>query len=413
MLALVALGSALSTSLADNWSEWRGGHGNGRVGESNLPVEWSSDRGILWETELPAPGNSSPIVFGDRLFLTGANDDGTERSLMSFDRANGKLQWKRSVSAAKDDPTHPTNPWCAASPATDGERVYVWNGSAGASAYDFAGKQVWHRDLGTFVHQWGHASSPRIYKDTVIIFGGPGPRVVLTALNKFTGKTVWEQDLNEATSPPAEVFGSFVTPLVWKNGSRPELLIPLPGYLASFNPETGEELWRCEGIEKLAYSDALVGDGVLLAFSGFRGPSIGMRMPGPDERGNLTESHRLWKNDTILPRVSSGVIVGDHFFLCGVKGELHCGHVRTGKILWTHKLRHETWSAISLVDDLLYLTDQACVTHIFEPSDQFRLIRKNAMRPHERTNSTLAFSDGELFLRTHERLYAIGKVKER
>ncbi|MGK0240599.1 MAG: outer membrane protein assembly factor BamB [Candidatus Pelagisphaera sp.] len=392
---------------ADNWSEWRGADGDGFSDESTAPLKWSDRQNVLWKAELPAPGNSSPIVFGDRVFITCANDDGTERSLMAFNRKSGALLWKRSKEHLEPDPTHPTNPWCAASPATDGESVFTWDGSVGAAAYDYSGKLLWQRDLGAFVHQWGHGSSPRLYKDMVIIFGGPGPRVLLTALDKKTGETIWEKNLSHIGSEPEELIGSFATPFIWQNGKRTELLLPLPGYLASFDPDTGKEIWRCDGLGPLAYSDAMVGQGVILAFSGFKGPSFGMRVPGESERGNLTKSHRIWLNGVSEQRVGSGVIVGDRFYLCGRKGPLKCGDIKTGEILWIHDLGEQAWGAISHVQNRLYLTDQTGVTHIFKPGDRFDPIEQNTLAKEDRGNATIAFSDGQLFLRTHSHLYAI------
>lgn len=405
--ALWTLAVVCELAASGEWPEWRGPNGDGLVTQTGFSLQWSPEENILWEAALPAPGNSSPIVYDDRVFVTCANADGTERSLFAFDRATGKQLWRRTVAYPEDDPTHATNPWCAATPATDGETVYVWNGSAGAIAYDFEGNQLWRRDLGKFLHMWGHASSPRLFRDTVILFGTPGPRVVLTALDKKTGETVWENSMDEVTSPPDELHGSFVTPLLWRNGSRSEMLIPMPGHLASFDPATGKELWRCEGLGKLTYTDAMLGKDLILAFSGFRGPAIGMRKPAPQETGNLTESHRIWKNDTIIQRVGSGVMAGGRFYLCGRKGELHSGDIYTGETLWTHNLREQAWSSISLVDGLLWLTDQAAITRIFKPGDAFDLVEENAMRAKERTNSTLAFSNRQLFLRTHQRLYCI------
>ncbi len=393
---------------AGNWSGWRGPHGDGHVAESNYARQWSASDNVLWKTALPDAGNSSPVIWGNRVFVTCSEDGGKERSLICFDRSNGAILWKRSVRYDEDDPTHATNPWCAASPATDGEVVYVWNGSAGATAYDFEGREIWHRDLGTFVHMWGHASSPRIYQDTVIFFGSPGPRVVLTALDRNSGETVWTRELDEVVSPPQELHGSFVTPYLWQNGERDELLIPLPGYLASFDPANGAELWRCDGLGQLTYTDAMVGEDVILAFSGYRGPAIGMRKPGSKDTGNLTESHRIWKNDTVVQRVGSGVVVGNRYFLCGRKGELQCGDIHTGEIIWSQDLREQNWGAISLVGKDLYLTDQSSVTRVFAPSDHFELRYENKMEPGERSNATIGFHKGVIFLRTFKHLYAIG-----
>lgn len=395
-------------SAGENWPEWRGSRGDGVVADSSFVREWSASENVLWKAELPDAGNSSPVIWGDRVFVTCAENGGKERSLICFDRSDGSPLWKRSVIFEKDDPTHATNPWCAATPATDGKAVYVWNGSAGATAYDFDGRQLWHRDLGTFVHQWGHASSPRVYNDTVIFFGSPGPRVILTALDRKTGDTVWIRELDDVVSPPQELHGSFVTPYLWKNGERDELLVPLPGYLASFDPRNGSELWRCEGLGRLTYTDAMVGEDVILAFSGYRGPAIGMLKPGPMEKGNLTQSHRIWKNDTVVQRVGSGVIVGDRYFLCGRKGELQCGDVQSGEIIWSQNLREQNWGAISLVGDHLYLTDQASVTRIFAPADRFQLLNENKMEEGERSNATIGFHGNVMYLRTFQHLYAIG-----
>jgi outer membrane protein assembly factor BamB len=209
-------------------------------------------------------------------------------------------------------------------------------------------------------------------------------------------------------SPPEELHGSFVTPFLWRNGPRTEMLMPLPGYLASFDPDSGEELWRCGGPGGLTYTDAMVGDGMILAFSGYRGPSVGMRQPAPDETGDLTESHRVWMNETILQRVGSGLIVGNRFFLCGRNGEMQCGDTRSGEILWSQPIREQAWSALTLADGMLYLTDQASVTRVMEPADRYTLLEENAMKEGERSNSTLSFAGGQLFLRTYENLYAIG-----
>lgn len=394
--------------LADS-PEWRGAKGDGVVAEGKFPETWSAEENVLWKADLPAPGNSTPVVSGERVFVTCANVDGDERSLLAFDRKSGEQLWKRTVKHEETDPTHPTNPWCAPSPATDGKLVFVWNGSAGATAYDFDGNEVWHRDLGDFVHMWGHGSSPRVFEETVIFFGSPGPRVLLTALDKRTGETLWERVLDEVASPPEDLHGSFVTPFLWPNGDRMELLVPLPGFLASFDPRSGEEIWRFEGLGGLVYTDAMVSETMILAFSGYRGPSIGMRRPTAEERGNLTESHGVWRNEEIVQRVGSGMIVGERFYLCGRNGELQCGDLRTGEILWTQPLREQAWSAISLLNGKLWLTDQAAKTRIFEAADEFKLLRENVMAKDERTNSTLVFSEGQVFLRTYERLYAIGE----
>jgi outer membrane protein assembly factor BamB len=406
-LALLTLALPLC---ADNFPQWRGPNGDGVIASpapEAFPFRWSDSDNVLWKTKLEFPGNSSPIVYGNRIFLTSANDDGTKRSLLCFDRATGRKLWQRDTAYDQPDPTHKTNPWCAATPATDGRTVFTWNGSAGAAAYDIEGKRLWSRDLGTVTHRWGHASSPRIYKDTVIIHVGPGPNVALYALDKRTGATVWKTALPWATDEPQAMKGSFATPLLWHNGGRDELLLPLPGYLTSFDPNTGRELWRCGGLGDLTYSDALVGEGLILGFSGFKGPAIGMRQPAPTETGDLTETHRLWQESSIYSRVGSAVLLDGRFYICDRKGPLQCGDARTGEAVWTHDLREQTWSPITRLGGRLYLTDQAAVTYVFRPGDRFDVIAQNTMAPEDRTNATITFSNGQLFLRTDRYLYAI------
>ncbi|MCP3692949.1 MAG: PQQ-binding-like beta-propeller repeat protein, partial [Planctomycetaceae bacterium] len=159
---------------AENWPGWRGPQGIGTTTETGFPLQWSQEKNIRWRVALPGPGNSTPIVWQDRVFVTCATDKGKQRSLICFDRKTGKQQWKQSVAYEAVEVTHKTNPQCASSPVTDGQQVVAWFGSAGLCAYTMEGKQLWKRDLGKFDHIWGTASSPIIFEDLVILNGGPG-----------------------------------------------------------------------------------------------------------------------------------------------------------------------------------------------------------------------------------------------
>ena len=145
---------------AANWPGWRGADGLGVCPERNVPVKWSATENVRWKTPLPEAGNSTPIVWGDRVFVTQAVEK--RRTLMCFDRASGKVLWQQGPVYTQNEETHETNPYCSASPVTDGERVIAWFGSAGVYCYDFAGKEVWRRDFGKQEHDWGYGSSPLI-----------------------------------------------------------------------------------------------------------------------------------------------------------------------------------------------------------------------------------------------------------
>jgi outer membrane protein assembly factor BamB len=182
---------------AENWPSWRGPAGTGISPEKDLPLEWTTSENVRWRVDLPGPGNSSPIVWGDRIFVSQVVDDDSRRTLMCFDRADGDLLWQSGVTYTDEEPTHPTNPYCAGTPATDGERVYVCFGSPGVYAYDFDGNEIWRRELGSLNHVFGTAVTPILHGDLCIVNFGPGAGAKLVALNKLTGDVVWQTD------PPA------------------------------------------------------------------------------------------------------------------------------------------------------------------------------------------------------------------
>ena len=213
---------------AGNWPGWRGAEANGVASEKNLPLKWSATNGVKWRTELPGPGNSSPIVWGDRVFVTQAVSKDKRRTVMCFDRKDGKLLWQSGVSYTEVEQTQESNPYCAGTPATDGKLVFASFGSAGVYAYDFEGKEVWHRDLGKLNHMFGSSISPVLYRDLCIMNYGPDPKARLIALNKKTGETVWEaeppkpDESERLQGPGGRGFGpgNFIAPQFVSQGDK-------------------------------------------------------------------------------------------------------------------------------------------------------------------------------------------------
>lgn len=407
-------------SPANEWPTWRGPNGDGTLSaEADYPVEWSMEKGFLWKADLPAPGNSSAIVAKGKVFVTVAEQGGRVRSLLCFDAETGEQLWKRSVEYGKEDPTHKTNPFSAASPVADLETgtVFAWHGNAGLWAYDFDGKERWHRDLGTdYAHQWGaNAASPVIFGETLIVHAGPGMAARLFALNRKSGETIWKKELPAAVSRDIDEFkGSWATPLIRPVGSQAEMLIGLPGKLTAFDPASGEERWQVGGLSDLCYSNVLLGDDLAVYLCGFGGPGIGVRLPEAEATGDLTESHRLWadppKGKNQNPqRIGSGQIVGDHLYLLNEPGVIQCLVAATGESVWKERLGRKSWSSMSYVGGKLYVNDSLATTFVIDPDPAgLKLIATNPLETNLHTNASLAFANGRIFLRTDSALYALG-----
>ena len=407
LLALV-VALAAAPSLAGEWPAWRGPTGTGIADETGLPLEWSAEKNVTWRVPLPGPGNSTPIVWDDRVFVTQSLDEGARRTVMCFNRSDGTLHWQRAVEFTGEETTHQTNPFCAASPVTDGERVIAWHGSAGLVAYDFEGNELWRRDLGTFHHIWGNAASPVLVDGLVICNLGPGTEAALAAFDKRTGEDVWRVELPEAKSEnPEQYKGSWSTPVIFETGSSRQLMLSLPQKLIAFDPATGDELWHCRGLSDLVYTSPLVGLETVVAMSGYTGPALAVRTGGA---GDVTETHRLWLHEKNDQRVGSGVVVGDHLFIMDEPGIARCFVLATGELVWEERLGGTTWSSMAHADGRLYVAAADGTTYVLAAATEYKLLAENPLG--EVTRGSLAFSDGQVFVRTYDALYCIGGRKE-
>lgn len=402
---------AASTARADNWPAWRGPTGQGHTTEKNLPTKWSTTENVKWKIDLPDAGNSTPIVWGDKIFLTQATDKGKKRSLYCLNRKDGSTVWEKSVEFDGKEQIHGTNTYCAASPVTDGERVVVFHGSAGMYCYDFTGKELWSKKFGPCDHIWGSAASPIIYKDLVIHNFGPHETTFLVALKKSDGAQVWKND--EIGKKPAEYFGSWSTPIIAKTGDRTELVMSWPGVVKSCNPDTGSLLWSSAGLEKeggndrLTYTSALVSEKYVFAAAGFGGAAIGVKTGGS---GDVTESHRLWRTAKNPQRIGSGVIVGDFAFAVN-EPSVVCIDLKTGKQVWDKNINGGAWGSIVHSDGTLFLTSQRGETMVFKASPkEYEELALNKL-DGSTTRASIVPSDGELFVRTYKHLWCISTKK--
>ena len=401
-----ALLTGLATAVrADNWPGFRGPLGIGECAEKTVPLRWTATENIRWKTPLPAPSMSSPIVWGDRVFITQALDkEGRSRAVLCFNRKDGNELWRGVTAFTGMESTYSGEPhFCSGTPATDGQRVVAVLGSAGAVCYDMAGKELWKRDLGKAEQIWGSAMSPVIWKDLVFINFGPGENTFLIALDKKTGKDVWRVDNpGKYGTDPKDWIGSWSAPLLTRLGGRDELIMSWPQAVRSFDPRTGKELWRCGGLGNLVYTSPLISPEVIVAMGGFMGPAVGIRTGGS---GDVTATHQLWRHERSPQRIGSGVVVGEHIYITNAIGTAQCMELKTGKTLWEERAGGNSWSSMVHAAGRLYFTDQAGETVVLAAKPQFQVLTRNPLG--ERNQATLAISNGEIFLRTYGHLWCV------
>jgi len=392
-----------------NWPAWRGPNNDGISPDKQLPLRWSQDSKFVWRAPLPEAGNSTPIIWGDHVFLTQALEGGKRRALIALRRDDGSKLWQQELPCPVMETTHRQNPPCSGSPVTDGEAVFVHFASAGVAAYDFSGKQLWHRDFGPVLHKWGNGSSPILYKDLLIVYQGPGQPTFLTALDKRTGKTIWSVDETAINSP---IFGSWSTPVIVTVNGFDELIMPLPGdriggegLFKAYEPTTGKELWRCYGLGTEVYAMPIVsptGD-IVVGISGHNGPTMAVRIGG---RGDVTNTHRLWRHADKLPqRVGTGIIHDGHLYLADAPGFVQCLKVQSGEVVWKERLDGNVWGSMLLADGRLYVSNLEGQTFVLTASPKFQLLATNEMR--EPIYAAPAAANGQILLRTWKNLYCI------
>lgn len=400
-------------ALAGDWLAWRGPLGTGISDEKNVPLTWSKEENVKWRVALDGPGNSTPIVVGNKVFLTHPPKSNPKiRSLICFDRESGKELWKHEVEYADEEKTHGTNPHASASPVSDGKNIYVYYGPAGLFALDLDGKVLWERtDLEKVDHIWGIGASPVLYGDLLFLNVGPGTKAHVLALSKNDGKEVWRRDFPGMKSKDEKEFrGSWSTPVLHTEPSgRTTLLLSMPETLWAVDPNTGEDVWSCQGLKGLVYTSPLYGGDVVVAMGGYGSPALAARAGS----GDVTEANRLWLHERNPQRIGSGVVIGEHIYMVNENGAMWCLELATGKRLWEKRLERsggQTWGSLTYVDGKLYILTLSGLTYVIEPNPaECQILAENDLG--ERTRSSLAFSDGQIFARTHEALWCIEASK--
>jgi outer membrane protein assembly factor BamB len=385
---------------------------NGTSSEKNLPIRWSTTENVTWKLAMPERSGSTPIVWGDYVFLNVG--EGSNLSLWAVDRTSGAVRWKRPLSGGnrrmmKQQMSSP-------SPVTDGRSVWVMTGTGVLKAFDFSGKELWGRDIqadyGRFGLQWGYASSPLLFEDSLYVQVLHGMHTddpsYLLRIDKATGKTVWR--VLRMTRARFESPDAYTTPALLKQGNSTEIVITGGDVVTGHDPATGQELWRADGLNpsndgsyRIVASPVVYGD-LLFAPSRER-PLLALK---PGGRGDVTKSHVLWSFNN-GPDVPTPVSDGTYLYSINDRGILYCLDARTGKVIYgPQRLRNATYSGSAvLADGRIYITDEDGVTTVIRSGPKFELLSQNDLQDY--TLSSPAISDGQIFVRTASFIYAIGR----
>lgn len=403
---------AISAS-GDNWPQFRGSGSQGISPETGLPVKWSATSNVRWKTPLPGPGHSSPIVWGNRVFLTAFKPAGVWRYVSSnkgqllvlcLDKATGRILWEREVAGEGIEDTHSVNSPASPTPVTDGKYVYVYFGSRGLVAFDFDGNRIWENRFGPFPNEWGSASSPVLYGDLLLLNCDTDAEDFLMAVDKNTGKVVWK-------TPRPNSTRSWPTPVVWKAGGRDEIVVSGSRRVKAYDPKDGRELWTVDGLTQWVTPTPVAAHGLLFIASNGPGGNIIMAIK-PGGRGNITGSHVAWRYERSAPYVPSPVVVGDYLFAVKNGGVMTCLDARTGAQIWQERLpaSGDYYASLVAADNKIYALSEDGKATVVAAKPAFELLSSNDLG--ERTMATPAISDGLIFIRSDSAVYAISEPRK-
>jgi outer membrane protein assembly factor BamB len=409
-LVLFAVVFALGNSCwAENWGHWRGDDGNSVSKDATPPTHWGPTKNVKWKVAIPGSGSGSPIIWGDRVFVVSAvpnADSAYEFVIICLDRETGRQKWKQVATVAKPhEGTHSTNGFASASPCTDGEHVYAHFGSRGLFCYSIDGKLVWSRTdfprmtmRGTF----GEGSSPTLAGDLLIVPCDHEGDSSLYALNKFTGKTVWQSQRDEPSC--------WATPFVLKVGDKTQVIMNGQNYARAYDLASGKELWKCGGQTQRPVACAVGADEMVFVGSGFRGSFLGaFRTTGS---GDIESGESVvWTVSRDTPDIASPLLSdGRLYFHKGKTGLLTCLDAATGKPHYTTSRIpgiRSTYASPIAAGGRVYVTGRAGTTVVLKDSPKLEILATNTVG--EPVDATPAPVGDELFIRGQNHLFCISE----
>ena len=420
--------------LEADWPQWRGPNGSGIVDDANVPDKWSASENLVWKAALAGLGVSSPIVSGDRVFVTSqigagvrregnhprlaqgaaaasagerplpvSRDDRTMFVVEAFQRSDGKKLWEYRVEAVGPLPgVHDKHNLASPSPVTDGQMVYAWFGTGQVAALDMNGKVVWERHLGKenspFDINWGHSSSPTLFQDSLILLCDHAPAAYLLAVDKRTGKDRWKTDRGRGRA-------SYTTPFVVATSSGPELIVNSSERVDAYDPRTGAFLWHVGGSNQFPIPTPTFHNGIVYMSRGYRsGPYLALR---PGGRGDISSSHVVWQVNTGAPYISSLVYDAGLLYMANDVGALTAVDATTGAKVWQERVDGIFSASPVAAGGKIYFVSETGETIVVRSGRQPAVIAKNDIG--ERLIASPAVSKGQIFLRSDGQLFCVGK----
>ncbi len=387
---------------AKYWPRWRGPSGQGVVAGGGYPDTWSATENVLWKTPVPGSGNSSPIVWGDRVFLTTAYEGGRRVSVLAYRRSDGRLLWETAAPEGRTDRgAHYKNGHASATPSTDGERIYVSFGARGLFALDFDGRILWERDLGPIQAYHGAAGSPLLYKDRIILYQDQYRDSFIAAFDTRTGREIWRT--------PRDARNGWGTPIAISVAGHDEIIVNGQQQVQAYDPDRGGELWRCRETSGFVVPTPVVGYGMVFCSSGRAGPTMAIT---PCGSGDVSRTHVAWRSPRGSPFVPSPILYGEQLYMVNDMASIVTSlEARTGEAVWQGRLgvaRREGFSASPVaVDGKVFFTNDEGETFVLRAGRTFELLHVNQLG--ERTLASPALVDGRWYIRTDRNLYAIGR----
>ena len=405
---LLLLCVMLTTGVAADWPQFRGPDGQGHSSLEGIPLRWSEDKSVTWKTPLPGEGWSSPVIWGNQIWMTSASDDGKSLHALCVDRGSGQLLHNIPVLRPTDaGPRHPLNGYASPTPVLDGERVFVHFGARGTVCLDTQGRILWKNTTLPFSAPQGAASSPILHGDLLILLCDGTDTQSVVALDKRTGKIVWKQarqHLERARAKNPIFQMAYSTPLVQEIDGKPQLVATCADHVAAYDVSTGAELWwmpyeGCSMVGRPSY-----GNGMFYVLGAIKLDHHAVYAVRPGQ-GELQSEQIAWQNSVGIPHVPSPLLLGKELFVVKDNGTGTCLDALTGKVVWKKRLGGNYRASPIEVRGRIYVCSQEGKTLILASGREYQVLATNQL--DGKFYASPAVAGRALFLRSDTHLYRI------